>query len=135
MQVTNAHSPTPDQHNQAIQRDDGTPICMVNLLKFRKQAVYADGRETTLSGPRAYGIYGRAMAKMVEESGGKLIYSGRVRGLLIGEVEGNWDAVAIMMYPSFKAMAAIMASPAYAEIHVHRDAGLEGQVLIETIQG
>jgi len=135
MHVTNAHHPTPEQHQAALQRDDGKPICMVNLLKFRKKAVYADGRATDLSGPRAYALYGQAMAKMVAAAGGKLIYSGRVRGLLIGEMEGDWDAVGIMMYPSYAAMSAITSSPAYAEIHVHRDAGLEGQVLIETVMG
>jgi len=135
MHVANAHHPTPEQHQAALQRDDGKPICMVNLLKFRKKAVYADGRATDLSGPRAYGIYGQAMSKMVAETGGKLIFSGRVRGLLIGEVEGNWDSVAIMMYPSYKVMHAILSSPAYAEIQVHREAGIEGQVLIETVMG
>ena len=135
MQVTNAHGPTPAQQLAASQRDDGKPIYMLNLLKFREQAVYPDGRETTLSGAQAYALYGRAVSKMVAEAGGKLVFSAGVRGLLIGEVEGPWDSVAIMMYPSFKVMDEILGSPAYAEIHVHRDAGLEGQVLIETVMG
>ena len=40
-----------------------------------------------------------------------------------------------MKYPSFKGMAAITGSPGFAEIHVHRNAGLEGQLLIETVLG
>lgn len=135
MQVTNAHGPTPAQQLAAFQRDDGQPIYMLNLLKFRERAVYPDGRETTLTGAQAYALYGRAVSKMIAEAGGKLVFSAQVRGLLIGEVEGPWDSVAVMMYPSFKAMAEILSSPGYAEIHVHRDAGLEGQVLIETVMG
>jgi uncharacterized protein (DUF1330 family) len=135
MQIANAQRPTPAQQKAALERDDGQPIYMVNLIKFRDKAIYADGRQTTLTGPEAYALYGRAMSKLVTEAGGKLIFSGRVRGLLLGEVEENWDAVGIMMYPSFKAMAAITSSPEYAEIHVHRDAGLEGQLLIETVMG
>ncbi len=135
MHIANAHNPSRDQQLAALERDDGQPIYMLNLLKFRDKAVYADGRETDLSGQAAYAIYGRAMSKMVAAAGGKLIISAKVRGLLIGEVEDNWDSVAIMMYPSFKAMAAITGSPDYAEIHVHRDAGLAGQVLIETVMG
>ena len=135
MHIANANHPTREQQIAALQRDDGTPICMLNLLKFREKAVYKDGRATTLTGREAYTLYGRAMSKMVADAGGKLIYSGRVRGLLIGEIDGQWDSVGIMMYPSFKAMAAITSSPGYAEIHVHRDAGLEGQVLIETVMG
>jgi uncharacterized protein (DUF1330 family) len=135
MHIANAHNPSRDQQMAALERDDGQPIYMLNLLKFRDKAVYADGRETDLSGQAAYALYGRAMSKLVAAAGGKLIISATVRGLLIGEVEENWDSVAIMMYPSFKAMAAITGSPDYAEIHVHRDAGLAGQVLIETVMG
>ena len=133
MHVANAHSPTPDQQLAALARDDGQPIYMLNLLKFRDKAVYADGRSTDLTGRQAYDLYGRAMAQMVAAAGGKLVYAAKVRGLLLGEVEELWDSVGIMMYPSFKAMAAITSSPGYAEIHVHRDAGLAGQVLIETV--
>ena len=135
MHVANAHGPTPDQSAAAFERDDGQPIYMLNLLKFRDRATYADGRETSLSGREAYALYGRAMSKLVADAGGELIFSARIRGLFIGEVDGNWDAVGVMKYPSFKAMAAITSSPEYAEIHVHRDAGLEGQVLIETVMG
>jgi uncharacterized protein (DUF1330 family) len=134
MQVVNAQRPTRDQQQAAVLRDDGQPISMVNLLKFRDKAVYADGRATTLSGREAYEIYGRAMTRMVIETGGKFVFSGKVRGLLIGSADESWDQVAIVMYPSFKAMAAITSSPAYAEIHVHREAGLEGQMLIETVR-
>ncbi len=134
MQVINAQRPTRDQQQAAVLRDDGQPISMVNLLKFRDTAVYADGRATTLSGREAYEIYGRAMTRMVMEAGGKFVFSGKVRGLLVGSADESWDQVAIVMYPSFKAMAAITSSPAYAEIHVHRDAGLEGQMLIETVR-
>ena len=135
MHIANAHGPTPDQTKAALERDDGQPIYMLNLLKFRDKAVYADGRTTSLTGREAYAVYGRAMSKLVAGSGGELVFSARVRGLLIGEIEGNWDAVGVMKYPSFKAMAAITSSPEYAAIHVHRDAGLEGQVLIETVIG
>jgi uncharacterized protein (DUF1330 family) len=135
MQVENAHAPTQAQAVAALDRYDGQPIYMLNLLKFREAAQYADGRECELTGREAYTLYGRAMSKLVADAGGKLIYSGRMRGVLIGVVDGDWDAVAIMMYPSFKAMSAITSSPGYADIHVHREAGLEGQVLIETVAG
>ncbi len=134
MHVANAHQPTRAQIQAARERDDGQPICMVNLLKFRDKAVYADGRETQLTGREAFEIYGRAMTRMVLEAGGKFVFAGRVRGLFVGSADEPWDQVAIMMYPSFEAMAAITSSPAYAEIHVHRDAGLEGQLLIETVR-
>ena len=133
MQVENANSPAPNQVLAALWRDNGNPICMVNLLKFHDKAVYADRRETTLTGQQAYLLYANPMIKMVEEAGGQLIFSGQVRGLLIGKVEANWDAVGIVKYPSFKALTKIAASAAFAGIHVHRDAGLKGQLLLETV--
>jgi len=114
------------------QQDSGEPIYMLNLLKFREQAAYADGRATALSGEEAYAIYGRAMTRMVLEAGGKLVFSGRVEGTMVGVVEDSWDSVAVMMYPSLAVMGQITGSAAYAEIHVHRDAGLAGQILIKT---
>jgi uncharacterized protein (DUF1330 family) len=135
MHIANAQNPTRDQQAAAKTRDDGQPIYMLNLLKFRDKAVYADGRVTDLTGQEAYALYGRAMTKLVAAAGGKLMFSAKVRGLLIGELDEQWDSVGIMMYSSFKAMSAITSSPDYAEIHVHRDAGLAGQVLIETVMG
>jgi uncharacterized protein (DUF1330 family) len=134
MRVSNALHPTSSQLKAARARDDGQAICMVNLLKFREKAVYADGRSTTLSGAEAYDVYGRAMTRMVIEAGGKLVFSGKTWALLIGAADESWDHVAVMMYPSFKVMTAITMSAAYAEIHVHRDAGLAGQLLIETVK-
>ena len=55
-----------------------------------------------------------------------------VSGLALGEVEEIWDQVAIAQYPNRKAMLDMMMSPAYAEISPHRDAGLAGQLNIET---
>jgi uncharacterized protein (DUF1330 family) len=132
MQVSNAHQPTREQMRALQQQDSGEPIYMLNLLKFREQAAYADGRATALSGEEAYAIYGRAMTRMVLEAGGKLVFSGRVEGTMVGVVEESWDSVAVMMYPSLAVMGQITGSAAYAEIHVHRDAGLAGQILIKT---
>lgn len=134
MQLHNALVPTAQQQQAALQRDDGRPIYMLNLLKFRPKAQYADGRETQLSGLEAYTLYGQAMLRMVMAAGGKLLYAGAVRGLLVGEADDGWDQVALMMYPSFRVMAEITGSAAYAEIHVHREAGLAGQLLIETVR-
>ena len=65
MHIANAQGPTKAQQMAALERDDGQPIYMLNLLKFRDKAVYADGRETTLTGQQAYALYGRAMSKLV----------------------------------------------------------------------
>ena len=52
---------------------------------------------------------------------------------MLGEVEDLWDAVAIAKYPNRKAMMNMTLDPEYQKIHIHREAGLEGQLNIETI--
>ena len=47
-------------------------------------------------------------------------------------VEELWDVVSIATYPSRQAMVEMIQSEKYQEIHVHRDAGLAGQLNIET---
>ena len=50
---------------------------------------------------------------------------------MLGEVEDLWDKVAIVMYPSRKAMMAMIQDPDYQSSAVHRKAGLLGQLNIE----
>jgi len=61
-----------------------------------------------------------------------MAFAGAVSGLLIGSVEELWDDVAIAMYPSRAAMLQMFSSEKYQQIHVHREAGLAGQLNIET---
>ena len=60
---------------------------MVNLLKFKDKASYEDGRETELTGAEAYAIYSRGVMKTLAKVGGKLVFSGEVSRLMLGEVE------------------------------------------------
>jgi uncharacterized protein (DUF1330 family) len=108
---------------------------MLNLLKFKPKAEYADGRETDLTGEQAYGIYGAAVSKIINEMGGGLIWGGKANVLVIGDGDLEWDAVGIMRYPSFESFAGMTQSEAYQKIHVHRDAGLAHQVLINCLDG
>ncbi len=107
-----------------------TPFVMVNMLKFKEKAEYSDGRQTDLSGAEAYAIYVEAVRKLIAGLGGRPIYAGAVTGLMVGEVEELWDVVALVEYPSSEAFRQMVQSPEYQEIHVHRDAGLAGQLNI-----
>ncbi|WP_306251742.1 DUF1330 domain-containing protein [Parvularcula sp. IMCC14364] len=133
--MKNAMQPTGDQIKGFQSRTTGAPIFMLNLLKFRDRAKYEDGRETSLSGKEAYALYSAGMQKIIPALGGSFVFGGEVRGMLIGEVADMWDAAAIVQYPDTAAMMGMMADPAYQEIHPHREAGLEGQLLIECAKG
>jgi uncharacterized protein (DUF1330 family) len=132
MIVSNAVHPKPEQAMAFFAADDGKPMCMVNLLKFKDKATYADGSEPELSGREAYARYAAGVQACLAAVGGKVRFGGEVTGLLLGEAEELWDMVAIAEYPSRKAMLAMVQSPEYQAITKHRDAGLAGQLNICT---
>ena len=133
MQVINKLLPNEVQINGFLENPDIGPISMVNLLKYKDKAEYKDGRDTNLSGEEAYALYAMEVINYVEKYGGEFIFAGKVSRLMLGEVEEMWHAVAIAKYPNRKAMLDMTMDPEYQKIHVHRDAGLEGQLNIETI--
>lgn len=130
MNVENALYPTPDRIAELMTKASGEPIAMLNLLKFRDKATYADGRSSDLSGREAYMLYGVPMQELVVRGGGRMIFSGQIQSLVIGTAEDMWDVAALVEYPSSAAFARIATSPEVAAIGVHRAAGLAGQLLI-----
>ena len=106
MKVENQVQPDPG-NVQAFLSGKEEPVVMVNLLKFKEKASYADGRETDLTGQAAYRLYAAEMRKLVEAAGGRFIYSGVVESLLLGEVDELWDVVGLVEYPSPKALIEI----------------------------
>ncbi|XOV84884.1 MAG: DUF1330 domain-containing protein [bacterium] len=132
MQVENKLSPNEDQIKGFFTPGAEGPIYMLNLLKFKDKAEYADGRKTNLSGAEAYALYGAAVSKILIDLGGGGMFNAQVERLMLGEVEELWDAVAIAMYPNRQAMIEMMQSQEYQAIHHHREAGLAGQLNIET---
>ncbi|HZT66290.1 MAG TPA: DUF1330 domain-containing protein [Acidimicrobiales bacterium] len=132
MQVTNEVIPNPSAAAAFFAGPDDGPFVMVNLLRFKDQADYGDGTDAQLSGREAYERYGVEVRKLVEGLGGRVLYSGAVTGLLLGEVEDLWDAVALVEYPSLASFQDVIRSPEMRTIEHHRMAGLAGQLNIRT---
>jgi uncharacterized protein (DUF1330 family) len=132
--VENAAYPTASRVEALMADDSGGPVVMVNLLRFRAEAVYPDGRPSDLTGRQAYNLYAAPMQNIIEQGGGKVLFGGDIASLVIGDVEDLWDTCVLVEYPSAAAFAAIVTSPEVAEIGVHRAAGLEGQLLIRATQ-
>ena len=110
----NVLQPTGDQVRAFRDRATGEPISMLNLLRFKPKAVY-DEAFNEIMGPK----------------GARVVYSGEVRGFLIGEGEGAWDAVAVIEYPSTQVMLDMFRNEEYQKAQQHRAAGLVGQMLVE----
>ena len=134
MRTENAMFPSLEQITSFFGGPDHGPFVMVNLLKFKDKAEYADGSDVQLSGAEAYARYGKAIQACLAAVGGRQIYAGPVTGLMIGEVAELWDMVALVAYPSLTAMQKMVSSPDYQAIENHRKAGLAGQLNIRTSQ-
>ena len=132
MKVENKLRPNAKQMAGFLLGDTKTTIHMVNLLKFKGKAEYEDGRQTDLTGQEAYQRYAKEVQGHLQKVGGKLIFSGQVSRLMLGEVEELWDWIAIAEYPSRKAMRSMIMDKDYRKSEEHRSAGLAGQLNIET---
>ena len=120
-------SPKPEQIQELLQGPADTPVVMVNLLRFKKEATEPD---TGLTGQQAYGLYGQQMIEWVESQGARLIWSGGVDSMVIGETEEHFDVVALVEYPSRQEFLRIAGDPRVEGYAVHRKAGLEMQWLL-----
>ena len=132
MQVENKLHHSDEQWDALKAMDVEGPVCMVNLLRFKDRAEYADGRDTELSGIEAYQLYGGPMGEKIREAGGRVIHASQPIGMVVGEVEHMWDAVAIVEYPSLPEFIELIERPDVQALHPHRVAGLEGQLNICT---
>jgi uncharacterized protein (DUF1330 family) len=134
MKVENAVYPSGEQLTETVTKGSNTPIVMLNLLKFKDQAKYKDGTVDGSDGRAAYNRYGMEMLQFVTENGGKVLFMGDIKSMVIGQVDEVWDAIALVEYPSSEAFVKIAMSPHVAKIGVHREAGLAGQLLIQVAQ-
>ena len=113
---------------RSISPDEDREFLMINLIKFRAKAKYADGRKTDLTGEQANALY--APIKFIAQIGGKVDYVGRVNDQ-IGNMQPSWDEIAIVRYPSRAKFFEMTTNPEFTKRAVHKDAGLEvSQVLV-----
>jgi uncharacterized protein (DUF1330 family) len=109
--------------------DDG-PVVMVNLVRFRERSLDGDG-----SGWDAYTRYSKGDMPLLRKVGGTILWSGHMEGAAFGDLgEGRWDWVVLVLYPSRAAFLEMMESPAYAEINVDRENGVEKHVILAANQ-
>jgi len=108
----------------AVAADTG-PVYMLNLLKF--EAAAADKK---MSGAESYAKYGELAGPFVEKHGGKLIWAGIPTAQLIGDMDYDWDLVAIISWPKRQNLIDLGEDPGYEAISHFRGNGLERSMLI-----
>lgn len=113
---------------RSLSPDEDREFLMVNLIKYRTKAKYADGRKTDLTGEQANALY--APIEFIGQIGAGINYMGRVKDQM-GNMNPRWDEVAIVRYPSRAKFFEMVTNPEFQKRAIHKDAGLEvTQVLL-----
>lgn len=115
----------------AEQSDDGAPIVMLNLLRYRAQADYSQHpQQTPCSGRDAFKRYAKQSIACIEGVGGKVLFIGAALATIIGPEAERWDEIFLVQYPSRRAFLDMIASTQYRAIAFHRSAALQDSRLV-----
>lgn len=106
--------PTPEQVSRLVEEDNGGPVVMLNLLRYKPDG----GRES-------YEAYGAKALPFLQEAGAEIVFAGEAASPLIGEEDSNWDTVILVRYPSVQAFLDMVTSEGYQAITHLRTEGLE----------
>ncbi|WLS03504.1 DUF1330 domain-containing protein [Shinella oryzae] len=93
-----------DAFENFLDDDDGQPIVMLNLLRFREDG----GRER-------YAEYLAVATPIVARFGAEIVYVGNGLPALSAEPGQAWDAVALVRYPNRRAFAAMAMDADYRD--------------------
>ncbi len=105
------------------------PVWMVNLMKYRDVADYADGRETDISGREADDLY--TPLESLAGVGAQIVFVGEVEDQFLGD-SPRWDRVAVVKYPTRRSFIEMQSRPDFQEKHVHKEAGMQETFVIGT---
>lgn len=115
----------------------GQPVTMLNLLRSRPQAEYADGSILPpVSGREAYVTRYIPAFDLVAEPWGasRPVWLGHVTSHLVAPDAAAWDDIALIEYPSSDVFRAITTSDAYArDAHPHREAALQDWLFLTAL--
>jgi len=115
-------------------RDSDSPdaIYVIDLLKFKPQAAYEDGRTTALTGEEAYALY--SSEEHPQRFGGDLVHSASISATTTGtEASGGiatWDRVEITRYPNRASYVEMYDDDEYQAALAHKDAGLDTAIIL-----
>ncbi|WHZ33673.1 DUF1330 domain-containing protein [Sagittula sp. MA-2] len=93
-----------DEFSRFMTEDDGLPVVMLNLLRFRPDG----GREQ-------YAAYLEVAAPLLAKYGAEIDYVGQGLPALSAESGQAWDAVALVRYPSRAAFADMVQDSDYRD--------------------
>jgi hypothetical protein len=107
--------------------DQDGPVWMVNLMKYREVADYADDRGVAISGREADDLY--APTESLAAIGAEVAFFGDVDQQLLGDAP-VWDRVGVVKYPTRRSFIEMQSRPDFQRQHVHKDAGMAETIVI-----
>lgn len=111
-------------------RDEpGGPMWALNLMKYREQADYEDGRDVSMTGAEADDAY--APHEHLAAVGSRIILVAPVVHHLVGDGH-RWDRIAIAQYRDRMALVEMNQSKDFAQSHEHKEAGMEFTIVMAT---
>jgi uncharacterized protein (DUF1330 family) len=119
--------PTAEQIRALVGSSEEGPIAMVNLLRFRDEALAPD---EGMTGAEAYGVYSQGVAPFLEAAGAKVLSAVACSQSVIGPSEPEWHMTIIVEYPSRAAFLGMVGDPGYQEVARHRSAALADSRLV-----
>jgi uncharacterized protein (DUF1330 family) len=125
--------PTKEQLKAFLASDIKGPIQMLNLIRFKKNVVYPSGERAT--GAKAYQAYAAESGPIFAGVGGKIVWRGDFKAMVIGPAAERWDAAFIAEYPNLQAFKDMISDPAYQKAVRHRRAAVETSRLICLTKG
>lgn len=126
-------NPTREQFKAIFDLPTDRPVMMLNLLKFRDRAGYADDDPEagdTVTGAEAYKRYSREAGPVFARVGGSQEWIGRPELMLIGPETEAWDLAFVARYPSAQAFVDMVKDPDYQKAVRHRNAAVADSRLI-----
>lgn len=108
----------PSAIDRFMAEDDGQPIVMLNLVRYQP-----DGGEAL------YGEYLSLAGPVLARLGAEILFAGNGSAPLAAKPGEQWDAVALVRYPSRRAFADLLADPEYQKADPIRVSALTAAIL------
>jgi uncharacterized protein (DUF1330 family) len=127
-------SPTKEQFRAIADLPGEGPVLMINLVRFRDQATYAqedpEHAEPAVSGEVAYRRYAEETEALVLSLGGSQDWIGLPLLTVIGPEDEAWDHAFVARYPSAQTFMDMVRQPDYQRAVRHRNAAVADSRLI-----
>lgn len=98
---------------------------MVNLIKHREHAAYADDRETDLTGAQADALYGERVLPILTDIGARPVFVANVEMTLMSDDGVQYDQIGVVLYPSRDAFFEMLERDDFRQAAEHKQAGVE----------